>query len=289
MDYYAIDFETANEFSTSACSIGIVGVENGEVKLEEYHLINPEEYFNPYNIEIHKITEADVFGAPTFKEVWEEIKDYFNGTYIFAHNAFFDVSVLNACLKKSNIKIPDFKFGCTVRIAQRIWKEELPNVKLSTISRYLNLKHNHHNALSDAYVCARIVTVAEKMRDVSTHTELYETLGLSFGVLSCERFYNTCNMYKRKIKAIKSNCNLKDKVIVLSGKPKTLSRKILVEKLLINGAYVDKAVNRRTDYFIELDNCVKIVKDKALKMQSEGHLKIIEEKDILDLLGNSDA
>ena len=32
MDYYTIDFETANSSLTSACSIGLVGVKNGVIK-----------------------------------------------------------------------------------------------------------------------------------------------------------------------------------------------------------------------------------------------------------------
>lgn len=260
MDYYTIDFETANSSLTSACSIGLVGVKNGVIKLEEYYLINPEEEFCEKNILIHNIKESDVKDAPTFKEVWDKIKDYFVNSYIFAHNSRFDIGVLKACLEKYNLEKPDFCFGCTVKIAQKIWKEELPNVKLQTISRYLNLNHNHHNALSDAYVCAEIVILAEKMYSVATHIELYEALGLSFGVL-------------------------KEKVIVISGKPKNLTRKTLIRKLLINGAYIDKQINRRTDYFVELDNCVQVLKDKALKMKEESNLKIIDEAKLLSLLG----
>lgn len=284
MDYYAIDFETANASLTSACSIGIVGVKNGVIKLEEYYLINPEEEFCEQNILIHHIKESDVRDALTFKEVWERIKEYFIDTYVFAHNSYFDISVLKACLDKYKIEKPNFHFGCTVRIAQKIWKENLPNVKLSTISRYLNLNHKHHNALSDAYVCAEIIILAERMNSVSTHIELYEALGLSFGVLNKDRFFNTCNKYTSKIKTKIENKALKEKVIVISGKPKNLTRKALIEKLLINGAYVDKLINRRTDYFVELDNCVKDIKDKALKMKTESHLEIIDEAKLLSLL-----
>jgi DNA polymerase-3 subunit epsilon len=284
MDYYTIDFETANSSLTSACSIGIVGVKNGVIKLEEYYLINPEEEFCEQNILIHNIKENDVKDALKFSEVWKKIKHYFTETYVFAHNAHFDISVLKACLEKYNLEKPSFNFGCTVRIAQKLWKEELPNVKLQTISRYLNLNHNHHNALSDAYVCAEIVILAERIHSVATHTELYEALGLSFGVLNKEKFLNTTSKYKNKIKPKVNNKALKEKVIVISGKPKNLTRKSLIEKLLINGAYIDKNINRRTDYFVELDNCVKTLKDKALRMKEESHLEIIDEAKLLRLL-----
>ena len=161
----------------------------------------------------------------------------------------------------------------------------MPNVKLQTISRYLNLNHNHHNALSDAYVCAEIVILAERMYSVATHIELYEALGLSFGVLKEGNFFDTTSKYKNKIKPTIDNKALKEKVIVISGKPKNLTRKTLIRKLLINGAYIDKQINRRTDYFVELDNCVQVLKDKALKMKEESNLKIIDEAKLLSLLG----
>ena len=53
----AIDFETANASRSSACSIGYALIENGEIIKNEEVLINPEEYFDPFNISIHGITE----------------------------------------------------------------------------------------------------------------------------------------------------------------------------------------------------------------------------------------
>ena len=53
-DFTAIDFETANRYPTSACSIGIVVVQDGEITEEFSHLIKPEPYyFNKKFIEIH--------------------------------------------------------------------------------------------------------------------------------------------------------------------------------------------------------------------------------------------
>ena len=44
-DFTAIDFETANRYPTSACSIGIVVVQDGEITEEFSHLIKPEPYY----------------------------------------------------------------------------------------------------------------------------------------------------------------------------------------------------------------------------------------------------
>ena len=41
MNFVAIDFETANEKRTSACSIGIVEVKNGEIINTEHIFFKP--------------------------------------------------------------------------------------------------------------------------------------------------------------------------------------------------------------------------------------------------------
>ena len=155
MDYIAIDFETANSNLDSACSIGIVGVENDKVLFQKHYLINPLAEFNPYNIAIHNIRPEDVLNSPTFKEIWEEIKEYFNGVVI-AHNANFDLSVLKKLIEKYELDIPNIKIACTLKISQKLWKGILPNCKLNTVSNYLEVDHNHHNALSDVRACKEI-------------------------------------------------------------------------------------------------------------------------------------
>ena len=110
MDYYTIDFETANSNLTSACSIGIIGVKNKKIMVEKYYLINPEEFFSPISTLIHNITEEDVWDAPNFKIIWESIKSYFDNTIVFSHNASFDFGVLNALFEKYNISKPTFHF-----------------------------------------------------------------------------------------------------------------------------------------------------------------------------------
>lgn len=52
-DFITIDFETANSFNKSACSIGIVAVKDLEIVDTYYSLINPIMDFDEKNISIH--------------------------------------------------------------------------------------------------------------------------------------------------------------------------------------------------------------------------------------------
>lgn len=49
-DFVAIDFETANGYRSSVCSVGLIIVRDGEITEKIYELIKPEpNYYNYWN------------------------------------------------------------------------------------------------------------------------------------------------------------------------------------------------------------------------------------------------
>ena len=100
MTVIAIDFETATNRRDSACAIGLAWIEGTTVTRREYRLIRPRELrFEAINTSIHGITAQDVRNAPQFPDVYREFAGAFDGALVLAHNASFDISVLNACLQ----------------------------------------------------------------------------------------------------------------------------------------------------------------------------------------------
>lgn len=164
MNFVAIDFETANSEPNSACSLGIVVVEQGTIVRNYYKLIKPvSEYFSTENIAIHGITPLMVRNEATFEQLWPEIKPILSNKLVFAHNAAFDLRVLKNSLGSTPLEIV-LSYACTVNLARRIWPN-LPNHKLGTMANYLNISFKHHNALEDAGACATIVlAAAENMK-----------------------------------------------------------------------------------------------------------------------------
>ena len=163
-NFTAIDFETANVKATSACSIGLVKVENGIIVKEFSHLIKPQpNYFIPSFIDIHNITKNMVSDAPLFGELWPDIREMIeDADALVAHNAVFDIRVLRSCLELEMIRsyIPDNY--CTVKLAKK-YLDFLPNHKLNTVCNYFNIELDHHEALSDARGCAKIVLELNKI------------------------------------------------------------------------------------------------------------------------------
>jgi DNA polymerase III subunit epsilon len=153
--FLAIDFETADTQPDSACSVGLVRVENGLIVQEVMKLIRPprEKVMFTY---IHGLTWEHVCDAPSFGEIWPEVAPLFRGVdYLIAHNASFDRRVLAACCTAHGIEVPDLSFKCTVQIARKALG--IYPTKLSDVCRTLEIDLNHHEALSDARACAKIM------------------------------------------------------------------------------------------------------------------------------------
>jgi DNA polymerase-3 subunit epsilon len=157
MNFTALDFETANRQTHSACSVALTVVRENKIVDEFYTLIQPETWFDSFNTRIHGISERDVLDSPKFPAVWEQMAEYFTkDQLVVAHNMPFDKRVLQGTLKYYGIESPNFQTLCTVQSSRRLLKE-LPNHKLNTVAAHYGIPLNHHHALDDARACATIL------------------------------------------------------------------------------------------------------------------------------------
>ena len=156
MRYVAIDFETANNQPTSACSVGLAKMEQGSLVDSFYSLIRPpSSYFSPMNISIHGIRPEDVTDAPEFDRIWPEILLFIGDDFLIAHNAPFDVGILRAMLTHYELPIPPLRYTCTVRISRKIWPQ-FSSHHLTDLSRRFGFDYRAHHALDDAVNCALV-------------------------------------------------------------------------------------------------------------------------------------
>ncbi|MDR1730009.1 MAG: 3'-5' exonuclease [Prevotellaceae bacterium] len=156
--FAAIDFETANGYPSSICSVGVVIVRGGEVVEKIYRLVRPEpEYYWRAFTKIHGLTFEDTAHADVFPKVWAEIAPKIEGFPLVAHNSPFDEGCLRATYKTYQMDYPDYEFHCTCRASRRIFGRKLPNHQLHTVAAHCGFDlTSHHHALADAEACAVI-------------------------------------------------------------------------------------------------------------------------------------
>jgi DNA polymerase-3 subunit epsilon len=157
--FIAIDFETATSYRNSACAVGIITVNNGIIIEEFQTLIKPPN--NEYhwrNSQVHGITENDTQHAPTFNEIYPEIKKRLEGKTVVAHNESFDRSVLQKTMAEIGINYAELnisaRWECTMKLCKL--SDRYPSGKLNECCAIDNIELKHHDALSDARACAKL-------------------------------------------------------------------------------------------------------------------------------------
>jgi DNA polymerase-3 subunit epsilon len=156
--FVAIDFETADYGPDSACAVGLVRVESLKVVHRESLRIRPPRHRMLFT-HVHGITWEMVKDAPSFADAWPCLAPLLDGaSAVVAHNASFDRRVLAACCQAAGLGVPALPFLCTVQLARRTWRLK-PN-DLPSVCRRLGIGLVHHDPLSDAEACARIVIAA---------------------------------------------------------------------------------------------------------------------------------
>ncbi len=122
MNFAALDVETANADMSSICQIGIAKYAEGQLIKEWSSLIDPEDYFDYINIDIHGITEEAVKDSPTFPEIINTLNLLLKNTICASHTHFDRVSVGRA-LAKYDLEEIETVWLDSARVARRTWKD----------------------------------------------------------------------------------------------------------------------------------------------------------------------
>lgn len=181
LDFTAIDFETANGFRGSPCSVGLVKVRGGQVVESATWLMRPPEghdAFDSRNVAIHGIRPEDVAESPRFGEIFAEIGGFIGEDVLAAHNAAFDLGVIRSALEVSGLAAPAYDYACTVVLSRRTY--DLPSHSLPFVAEAAGVPLvNHHDATEDAAACAGILVDIAQRHGATSVRELYSSLHLS--------------------------------------------------------------------------------------------------------------
>ena len=184
--YIVLDTETTGLNETAqVVELGAHEIINGKLTGNQFHIyIRPRIQMDKHVIQIHKITNS--FYDEYFKDVYENDKQnllnfckFLGNSLIFAHNAPFDMNMLNNELKYWGLnEIPIRRYRCSMRIFMDVIGKidiKYANIftSLTNCCDYFNLKspdNNFHNGLFDSFMTSRMIC------------KIYETLDKNPGL-----------------------------------------------------------------------------------------------------------
>ena len=180
LDFTAIDFETANSSSASACAVGLTRVRDGRVVETAGWLIKPpagHDRFFELNIGIHGIRPEDVVDAPTWIDQLSALDRFVGDDVVVAHNAGFDMSVLRRACEATDAACPSYRYLCSLQVARKTY--DLASYRLPSVAAAAGfLDFAHHDAASDALACAHIMIDAAARAGAHDVVELAMLLGV---------------------------------------------------------------------------------------------------------------
>jgi DNA polymerase-3 subunit epsilon len=301
-DFVAIDFETANNNYSSACSMGIAAVKDNVIIETSHYLIQPpNNKFNEINISIHGITPDDVKNAPFFPEVWEEIKSYFQNEIIAAHNAIFDMSVLKNCSIEYDLEIPNFKYICSIPFSTCACDDVTSGRSLESRANYfgVDLGH-HHNALDDSKACANLIIECIKLRKIKSfqsYLDIYNHINVKdFSDLKPQSVFKKEHVKFNRIaiseisatNTVNNNSILYGKNIVFTGELQTIDRKEAMQKVVNLGAIIKSGVSHKTDYLVVGVQDKSIVGEDGMSTKEAKAYELIDKGENIKVLNEID-
>jgi DNA polymerase III subunit epsilon len=181
LEFTAIDFETANGSPASPCAVGLVRVRDGKITDGFESLFKPpaaHNWFSAGNIAVHGITPSMIEDAPDYSQVLEQMFEFIGEDVLIAHNAPFDMGVLNASAEAIQVSLPPLSYSCSLQIARKTYN--LDSYRLNQVAYAIGHEEfDHHNALADSDACSRIVIHAANRHGASSLEELLTATKLS--------------------------------------------------------------------------------------------------------------
>ena len=161
--FVALDVETACSDVASICQIGLACVRPDDAIESWVCYVDPKVTFSPFNTQLHGIAARHVRGAPDFPQAFGMIAPLLSRHLIIQHSGFDRRAIHGACAAV-NLPAPVWRWGDSVRIAQRAWPEFKGNGGhgLSHLKQKLQLDFQHHDAEEDARAAALVVLLAER-------------------------------------------------------------------------------------------------------------------------------
>lgn len=156
---YALDTETVERDELSqVISVGVVRIHDQEIVYESKVKMQKGVVFG--GTHIHGMHEADLKGAPSFKDVWGELNSIVGSAPLVAYNAEFDRAQLYYTWRRAKITggFPNWDWYCAWRGMAALYSRSPTGLRLGDACSMMGVPYeNAHTAGGDALTLAKLV------------------------------------------------------------------------------------------------------------------------------------
>lgn len=142
--------------------IGAYKITGGEINESFSTFVNPRKKLSEEIIKLTGITPDMVENAPTYEQVMPDFFKFCQGAYLVGHNiAGFDFKFVDYYCSQLGYHL-ERKLFDTIPLSQELLF--LSNYKLNTVADHFGITFNHHRAVDDALVTAKIFIELIKLK-----------------------------------------------------------------------------------------------------------------------------
>lgn len=299
INFTAFDFETAYG-QKYACQIGIVVVRKGVVVEEKSYLIKPPENKISKNCQqVHGINSSMTKEAPTFKELWPDIRHYFDKQVIVHHSDGFDMRILYQEFEYYDIE-PSRTLSnvSTMSLFPYEYSRSLKNI----CEAYDIQMEQLHDALSDARCCANIFVKYLNGVDPDLNRlplKKSSHLNTGYGSNIDLTFTPKKSALNDPNRSLDSDTKIQDLSIVTNKGTLFYDKKVVISGIFSRyplrndlglllksfGADVNTSISGKTNYFIAGEDCGPKKMEKVFDLNDKGYnIEILDEKQLYKIL-----
>lgn len=160
MPFVVLDVETTGASPAMGALIEIAAARyrGGECDGVFQTLLHPAVPIPPLISMLTGITDDMVTDAPCVRSVLPALLEFLRASVLVGHNIAFDLSFLDAALSESGRDPLDHQSIDTLALARSMLRPDVPNCRLVTLARALQLEHRpSHRALDDVRATADLL------------------------------------------------------------------------------------------------------------------------------------
>lgn len=314
--FVSIDFETANSFRGSPCSIGLTRFVDGQIEQQYSSLIKPPpgyEYFDYFNTMLHGISEEDVEDAPEFIDLLPEVLGVIGELPLVAHNAAFDMGVIRDSLNVYGAKYPKLEYYCTLVLSRKVLN--LLSYRLPVVADELDVEVLlHHDAVDDSRVSGQIAIGLLERANANSLLDLATSLRIVPGYMNGDSWAG-CHYKGQSISErfsperlaeimnaigegeLDPNSEIIGKNVVFTGTLGSMTRAEAQARVLRVGGFPENSVTKHTNLLVfgvqdpshlrpGAENSSKFLKAQSLKEKGQ-EIEVVDEVTFLKMIRGS--